>query len=231
VRLGFWQLSRLHEKQRLNAAYRAALATTPVPLPGALAPLAPFAGRRVRATGVYDETRQVLLSGRSLGHSPGVEVVTPLRTPDGGAVLVDRGWLPADDAMHARPQACREPGERTVPGLLEPMPDGVGGIAWTAIAADGVALWSARRLDVDSLRARLPYPIAPYVLRALPDRAAPAQPIRSLPEAPNEMMHLSYAVQWFLFAVILVVGSLITARRGTRSRTHAPDAMPEMPRH
>jgi len=68
------------------------------------------------------------------------------------------------------------------------------------------------------------------VLHALPDSTAPARPARSWPQAPNEWMHLSYAIQWFLFATILVVGSLVLAARGNRARAGAPDAIPEMPK-
>ena len=230
VRLGFWQLARLHEKQRLNASYRAALSSSPLSLGSAPEPTANLAGHRVLAGGVFDETRQVLLSNRSLHGSPGVEVITPLRLAGGAAVMVDRGWLPAPDARTARPQDCREPGERSVVGLIEALPRGVGGPAWTALPGDTITRWSASRLDLDSLAVRLPYAVAPYVLRALPDRAAPGRPVRSTPEAPNEMMHLSYAIQWFLFAIILLVGSVVFASRGRRPQTNAPDAMPEMPR-
>src|SRR5207244_3930590 len=94
VRLGFWQLSRLEHKRRLNAAMQQALAqpptavTDPRRLPDSLL------HRRVSVRGVFDERRQVLLVGRSHAGEPGVHVVTPLVSErDSIAVLVDRGWL------------------------------------------------------------------------------------------------------------------------------------------
>lgn len=229
VRLGFWQLARLHEKQALNARLKAALAQPTLALGDSIAPLAPLAGRRVEARGRFDESRQILLSGRAHDGAPGVEIVTPLVLASGEAVLVNRGWTSSADAMTARPQRWPEPGGRTVVGLLEPLARGAGGNSSLRLEADSVTLWSMRRLDADSLRALFPYPIAPYALRQLPGPGVPATPLRLEPRALGEAMHLSYAVQWFLFAGILLGGSAIFARRGRRAPGRdAPDAMPDV---
>ncbi len=214
VSLGLWQLRRLAEKRGLNASLHAALRAPAVPLGDTFLPLDAVRDRRVTARGRYDETRQVVLAGRVRGGSPGVHVVTPLVLADSAtAVLVDRGWLYAGDAATARPQEHPEPGERTVLGLAQALARGVGDRSPVSLEADTVTLWSARRLDLDSLAARFPYALAPYVLRQLPGAGVPAIPAREAPLPYDEMRHLSYAVQWFLFATILVVGSLILTRR------------------
>src|SRR6185436_4180904 len=82
VRLGFWQISRLHEKQRLNATLRSALAAPPRTVDRAT-PADSAIGRRVAVTGTFDEHRQLVLSGRAHGGAPGVSVVTPLVLPGG----------------------------------------------------------------------------------------------------------------------------------------------------
>ena len=219
VRLGFWQISRLHEKQALNAALRSALAAPPVPLGDPPAAVESVRGRAVEARGHYDETRQILLSGRAHDGAPGVDVVTPLLLPDGSrAVLVDRGWLYSADAATARPRDYPERGDRTVRGIAEPIRRGAGGPAIRALPSDSAHLWSARWLDLDSLERRFPYSLAPYVVRQLPGSGVPRQPVRREPRPFDEMMHVSYAVQWFLFAAILLGGSaaLAWSRRGGR---------------
>ncbi len=220
VRLGFWQLDRRLQKQQANARLHAALRQEPLTLGPAPEPTVNLVGRRVRAVGVFDETRHVLLAGRAHDAAPGVEVVTPLRLAGGGAVMVNRGWLPSEDAESARPQDFPEPGTRVVIGLVEPMPRGVGGALWRASGPDSAAvtLWLGRRLDLDTLRARLPYDVAPYVLRELPADSLPARPLRSLPEIPGESMHLGYALQWFAFAVGALAGAIALARRGLAPR-------------
>ncbi len=229
VRLGFWQISRWHEKQRLNAGQRAALAAAPLERGRHPAPLAAVRGRRLRLRGRFDETRQVLLAGRPHAGSPGVHVVTPLVLAGGSAVLVDRGWLYAADAATARPQDLSEPGEREVTGLAEPLARGGRGGRLVRLAASGPTLWSGRVLDPDSLAPRFPYPLAGYVVRQLPGAGVPAQPLRLPPQPYDETMHVSYAIQWFLFAAILVGGSLAVARsRARRGPRSASDVDPEL---
>jgi surfeit locus 1 family protein len=227
VRLGFWQLDRLQQKRTLNARMRAALARPPVPF-GSM-PVESLAGRRVVIRGDYDERHQLLLAARTDGGAPGVHVVTPLMpaTDDGDAttprrseaVLVDRGWLPSDDAATARPQEYPEPGALEVIGIADQAPRATRARYYT-LEADSVELYSALRVDLDSLAARLPYALSPLIVRQLPGPGVPPLPKRVPPKPLDETMHLSYAIQWFLFAVILVVGSIALARSRRRQAGH-----------
>lgn len=219
VRLGFWQLSRLHEKQVLNAALRAAEGGPALVVSGEPPPTGQALQRILEVTGRFDERHQFLLSGRAHDGAPGVEVVTPLRLAGSAtAVLVNRGWLPAGDAATARPQDYPDTVARAVRGLAEALRHGASGPPVRALEADSVRLWSVRWLDADSLAPRLPYALAGYVLRELPGPGVPDRPRRTLPRPYNEMTHLSYAVQWFLFAAIMLGGSAVLAwsrrRRG-----------------
>jgi surfeit locus 1 family protein len=231
VRLGFWQLSRLHEKEALNRSLREALLAAPLDLRAADAAAGSGALRNVRvaARGTFDETRQFLLMGRALNGDPGVGVVTPLRPDDGGpAVLVDRGWIPSIDGANAQPERFPAPGERTVVGLAEPIGRGARRSLYFRVEIDSLNVWATPRLDADSIAARLPYPVRPYVLRALPDRAdslevaamaarsAFAGPTRWPVRPYDETMHRSYAGQWFSFAAIAFIGSVVLVLRGRK---------------
>jgi len=220
ARLGLWQLSRWGEKRRWNADCRAAAIARPETLAPPLPALAALRGRRLRLAGRYDEAWHVVLDARWRDDSAGVEVVTPLRLADGSAVLVDRGWLASADAMSASDSALAEPGERAVTGIAEPMARGRGP-AWSRLPHLSATAWSARRLDPDSVRARLPCAVAPWVLHALPDSLAPQRFVRSLPLAENEIMHLSYAVQWALFSLAFVAGGWLVAARDRAARARA----------
>ncbi len=227
VRLGFWQLSRWHEKKALNQALRAAAAVPPARIGATVPPLDAVRGRYVEVAGRFDEARQVLLGGRPQGGSPGIEVVTPLVLEgDTAAVLVNRGWLYSADAATARPQDYPEPGPQRVVGYAEPLRAGARGPALVVLEADSVTLYSARWLDLDTLSSRLRYQLAPFAVRQSPGPAAPAKPARLDPRALNEAMHLSYAVQWFFFAAILLGGSAILARSRKPGRRAASEAGP-----
>ncbi len=214
VSLGLWQLRRLAEKRALNAALRAALTAPPRELAAPLPPLAAVRDRRVRVRGRYDESRQVLLGGHFHAGEAGVDVVTPLLLGDSaGAVLVDRGWLAAEDPTRARPQDHPEPGERTVIGLVQAPVHGPRGAAPVALATDRGRLWLTLHLDVDSLAARFPYPLAPYVVQALPGPGVPAMPAKELPPPYPEALHVSYAIQWFAFAALALIAPVVLLRR------------------
>ena len=127
--------------------------------------------------------------------TPGVRVVTPLLLGVGGpAVLVDRGFLPAPDAVTVDPRGSEEPGEVTVRGIALPVPAGPG----DPIEHGGRTTW--RRMDLSAFRARLPYDMLPIYIKQSPDSALPSFPRRLAPPPVDDGPHLSYAVQWFLFA-------------------------------
>ena len=223
VRLGLWQLSRLHEKQALHAAQLAALAAPPLEYTDALPAAAPAAGRRVHLRGRWDRAAHVLLSGRTYLSAAGVELVTPLRLSNGDRVLVHRGWLAAADARSAHPEHFPDSAAGVVGVALHFEPSAHPS-PWVALASDsaGVALWSARALEPDSARGRLGAPLADWYVRVLPDPALPRRlGAEAAPEAVEwevngESMHFSYAIQWFAFALILSGGGVALAVRHRR---------------
>lgn len=216
LRLGFWQLSRLHDKQRLNAVVRRALEAPAVLLGDSALVPAGLDGRRLEARGVYDTTLHVLLTGRPYEGAAGVHLITPLRLAGGASVLVDRGWIPSADAVTARPEDYPEPGPRTVTGLAVPLERVTAGGPWRRTGGTSTTCWSVHELNLDSVQVHLPYALAPVLLLALPEtpEAARSAPVRETPQAADESMHLSYAIQWFVFAAILLGGSLQLALRG-----------------
>lgn len=215
VRLGFWQLHRLAEKRAINASQRAALASEPLDGRGLASAEAPR-GRRVRLSGRFDPRYQILLRGRVRAGAPGVEVATPWRLAgDSAAVLVVRGWLASDDAVHVPRAGIPDDPASEVTGFARDFarPAAAAPPPLRDLESGEGRVWSAARLDPDTLAARLPYPIAHWWLAALPGPGAPPRPARDLPEPAPEAMHLGYAVQWFLLAALAPAGALILARR------------------
>jgi cytochrome oxidase assembly protein ShyY1 len=216
VNLGLWQLRRLDERRALNAEILHRRSASPLSIGDVAGSAAAEPYRRATARGRYDVEHEVLVYGRSLDGEAGHHVVTPLLLPDGGAVLVVRGWVPF--AMQAAPVRAAAPpaNEVRVGGFLAP-DEGDGSVAPDA---DGVV----RLLDVRGIASSLPYDVFPLPLQ-LADQT-PVQP-GSLPipvplPALSEGPHLSYAIQWFSFAVVALVGAVILLRRDRRAATGAP---------
>lgn len=212
VRLGFWQLSRLQQRRAANAHTVAAAALPPLQLNDGIG-ASDRNGRRAVGTGSFDRAHEVVLRGFVYQGAPGVRVVTPLRLAGSdSAVLVLRGFVTADDAVHPKVDSLDEPGELEMRGILEPVatePDSGG-----PLVRDGATTW--RRLDLVALRARIPYPILDVYLIADRDSTRNGFPIRLEPAPLDDGPHLSYALQWFGFAITAVVGATIVAVRGGR---------------
>jgi surfeit locus 1 family protein len=204
VRLGLWQLDRLDQKRTRNAAAHARLAQPPVDLATASPDTAAMIFRRAVVTGTYDDARSIIIAGRTHRGLPGVYVLTPMRTGT-SAVLINRGFMPSADANHIDLKQLREPSPTGAEGMVIYL----GHDEHTAApAADGFkTIWY--RPSIEQLRQQSPYPLARYVVQLLPARDAPQYPQRLPPPELDEGPHLGYAVQWFSFAAIGVIGWLV----------------------
>jgi len=209
IRLGFWQLDRLHGRRDINAMLAVRGTLPAVDLATADPASLPYA--HVTVTGTYDPTHEIVLSGRSFQDVPGNHVLTPLVLTDGSAVVVDRGWVPLDVASPPVTGAAAAPdGPVTVAGLALP-PDSIS----TTPASPAPSL--VTRIDLGI--ADLPYRLVPvYVLLQTQDPPqASESPIPAVGPTLDEGPHLSYAMQWFAFATIAVVGCIVLLRRDPRS--------------
>lgn len=218
VRLGFWQLDRLEQRRERNREVAVRMAAPPLHVSAPIAdPDAAY--RRARARGRFDHARTVILGGRSHRGAPGVHILTPLLVEErpGAAIIVNRGWVPSPDAASVDLTALPAPESATVDGVLLPLSNADAAAA-AYIEEDGRD--QSRlvfRPDAERLRGLLPYDFGVVYLQALPraDRSAEEYPL-PLPEPEaSEGNHLGYALQWFSFAAIAVIGWLVlVARRG-----------------
>lgn len=221
ARLGVWQVHRLRQRRAANAAARTAGSEPVVDLSRSdRPPDATLAHRRVRATGRYDRTHEIVLRGVTFEEAPGVQVVTPLVLESGRAILVKRGFVPAPDAVSADLGGLDEPGTVSVSGVALPIDSSRG--RGLPLTHDGRTTWA--RLDLPALRASMPYPLLPVYLLQAPDSALPRSPRRLPVPVLDDGPHLSYALQWFAFATMaLIVAGILAFRSPERSDAHPAD--------
>ncbi len=237
VRLGIWQLDR-HTQRLDEAGLRDSRSALP-PLdlssaadddPSVFSEVEELRWRGVRLAGRYDREHEIILRSRALAGRPGVELLTPLLldAPDdreragvagASAVLVLRGWLPAPDGLRPRLADAWPPGWPTDPTRGTVTVEGVvvpGSEAEAAplrVEIEGTEYTALAAVDLEAITDLLPYGAAPFYVRAtepgvLGPGMAPPPPLEA-----GSGPHLSYAVQWFSFAVIALVGTAVFLRK------------------
>lgn len=202
IRLGMWQFDRLDQRREDNARISVNLEREPV----SVADVVSIGGsvpqqqewRQVTATGTYDAGSQVVVRYQPREAGRGVDVVTPLVTSDGAAVLVDRGWMPADSPA---PGDLPEPatGTVTVTGWLRS--DSTAGDAATRPEEGQV-----RAISSANIAAGLSYPLYPgYVAMT---GQSPSETELAPAERPDlgQGPHFFYGLQWFFFAGLAIFG-------------------------
>jgi surfeit locus 1 family protein len=224
VRLGVWQLHRLAERRARNALVMSRLQAPD-------ADIATLTGggdsasmrfRRVHVAGTPDYDHELIYASRSYKGSPGVNILTPVRVAGGDtAVIVDRGWVYAPDGETVDLAKWRER-DSVFTGYVEEFPSVPG-----AMSAEHPKVIT--RLGYAAVKGSLPFPVAPVYVVMLGDSVvAPDRLARLTPPPLDEGPHLNYAIQWFAFAVIALVGAGVVVRQRREAKTEPiplpPDA-------
>lgn len=214
VRLGVWQVARHRQRADYNARVSARLAADPLPFAALPGDTALVRGQRVALAGTFRYDLEQVLAGRANEGAPSVHLLTPVERPGQDTlVVVLRGWVPSPDAAEVDRRAWRERDTVSLSGYAIPLPpDGPAAPADTARPM--------RALNTAALRSRLGRPVAAAVVVMTSDEPKPGEPRpRRLPgpvlSAGN---HRSYAIQWFSFAAIAVVGGVLLFRRSAAPR-------------
>ncbi|MCH6229473.1 SURF1 family protein [Microbacterium sp. CFH 31415] len=217
--LSNWQFTRNEERSAQLALVEANYDATPVPLGelipagGALDPGDQW--HPVRLVGEYVADDALLVRNRPHGGTSAFEVLVPFRLLDGRVLLIDRGWVPPGDDQ-PEPDAVPAPpeGEVTVIARLKPgeplpssgrsAPDGQVPTIHLPLVADAVSADVGRALELSA-----------YGVMASEDPAAADRPQALASPSEDPGPHLSYAIQWILFAVMgfVFIGYVIRTER------------------
>lgn len=220
--LSNWQFSRNEERaaqlelvERNYDAEPVALEDT-IPAGGELE--AQDEWQPVRMTGQYVADDQLLARNRPHGGTAAFEVLVPFRLDDGRVLLIDRGWVPPGqdqpepDAVPAAPRgdvtvvARLRPGE-PLPASGRSAPEGQVPTINLPLIADTVAPGVGEALELSAYGVLVSEDPAPATI---------PHALESPSEDPGP--HLSYAIQWILFAVMgfVFIGYVIRTERRHR---------------
>ncbi len=217
VGLSKWQVDRTNEAKSANQLVDRNFNSTPRPLDEVLPGLHSFSAKQewmqVSMSGTYLTDDQLLVRNRPMNGQPGFEVLTPLLLEDGRVFVVDRGYLPTGNDQDA-PDRIPAPRSGNVDVVVrlqagEPVLQGRTG-------AKG-QLATIHLPDVAKLVGKPTYTAA-YGLMVSESPASATRPA-AMPEPElDEGLHISYAIQWVLFAVMAFLGLGYAVRQEYRLR-------------
>ncbi|UOR03067.1 SURF1 family protein [Leucobacter allii] len=233
VLLGNWQFERRAEARaeiaRIDANYDAA----PVALADELPDSAAFdedrqKWRTVRVEGEYVGA-PFLARNRPGDSSVGSDLIQAMRTSDGRIFFVDRGWVPiqvgaaADEGIAAEelPEPATGPVEAEV--RLRASEPAISGRSSSGRSVASIDLPELARLvageewaaEARSATGSLDIVTGAYGMLVSEEPAGEHGVLPPKPER-DEGPHLSYALQWYVFIVIAVIGVGYAARREYR---------------
>jgi cytochrome oxidase assembly protein ShyY1 len=217
--LAFWQLSRLDQKKSFNATLTAHSNAPVLKVEDIVSTdIESIEWRRVQLSGSYLTDKIVTVINRSQNGTAGYDVLVPFRTTNNETFLINRGFMQLSMPL---------PTLRTTPlTVLGYIRDTQSRGTLGAIDSTDAAVREFQRFDIPLISERLGVDTPPLFVQLRNELPAPTEqwpaPV-SLPEL-NEGTHLSYAVQWFFFALTALVAWVVVVRRKMRevTETSAP---------
>lgn len=201
-----WQYQRGIDRHARNTIIEERIAREAIELSSIDSNLANNEWQSINTTGIFDESRQILLRNRYSEGKYGYEVLTLFTTSSGQSFWVDRGWVQAGATATTPPEVSGVPqGEVSITGrfrLDSSLPRG----SFFALPGSGEDLVSElnaqSQLDTESFYLDLLSGSEPSLT---PD--SPAQ-LPSLSDGP----HMAYALQWLIFGGLVIYGRFLIRR-------------------
>lgn len=222
VLLSRWQFSRLDEARAEVDRIESNYDRTPEAIDDVLPTLTGWTQgdewTPLRLTGTYLTEEQILVRNRPYNGNPGFEVLEPLLLDNGKVFIVDRGWVPSGDTQD-RPDVipAAPTGEVTVVARVKQSEPSLIGRS----APEG-EIPSIYLPDVAQELGRPTYTGA-YGLLASESPAPATTPLPALKPEEDEGPHLSYAIQWLVFALFGFGGLGYAIRQEYKARHRTDD--------
>jgi cytochrome oxidase assembly protein ShyY1 len=202
--LGRWQWHRLEGKKAANAIIRTNQKSAPKPVDQVLRhdvdPPDTDQYAVVSATGTYEASKTVIVRYQTHNGSPGVDVVVPLVTSSGTALLVDRGWFQTSNQGVSDPSQVPAPpsGRVTVTGWVRQNASG---------GAASVIDASTRAISSSQIEPAIGIPTYGGFVQLLSESPRPATALAraDAPDLSNGP-HFFYALQWWFFGILALFG-------------------------
>lgn len=218
VFLGMWQLSRHEERSAGNALVNDNYDEAVRPLDELVDDAVPadLVWRSVELEGTYTG-EQVVLRNRPVAGSAAARVLAVMTVDDGDrSVVVDRGWVPLDEGEPTLPDYPA--GEVTLVGRVRAAE------AQDARTAPAGQVYRVHPATVAQAAGADDAGLLDGYVMATSEDGAPAEGLVAFPRPETSPgSHLSYAFQWWVFALGALVGYVVLARREAAETAGVPE--------
>jgi surfeit locus 1 family protein len=203
ITLGVWQLHRYEYKKILLTTWQKRLNDVPKPFEEIIKKNN-LAFQAVKVKGNYMNINTVLIENHFYHGQPGYEILTPLKiSNDEKWIWIDRGWI-------VKPQTGTIPfippvdGEQEITGHIKIQDEYQFILGKNIYNPDNLPL-IVQRIDINEFSQVMHQSFYPFVLRL--NANEPNGYIRDWTIVTvTPARHVMYAIQWFAFALILLIG-------------------------
>jgi len=200
VYLGTWQMGRAREKENILVRLAQKAKLPPVDLENIADPdLIRDRYTNVKITGVFLNNYSFLLDNQMFDHKVGYRILTPMQTAKW--IIVDRGWVPRNTDRSGLPKIESIYGLQEVVAIINTIPAGI------TLKNDTVnpnEAWPKliQRIDYELMSQNLKHPIFDFVVQLKST---------DIDFGVSSSKHIGYAMQWFIFALIVIIYYLIAS--------------------
>lgn len=208
VRLGFWQLDRAEQKKQVISAVQARGKLPPLSAADLNQTFDQLNHRQVKLQGTLDWDHLIYLDNQVEGGRIGYQVLVPFQLTHQKLVLINLGWIAAEQDRSRLP-VVRSFQATPVLGRISHWPT-----APPFVKPDRMKEWPARLISISrqELERVLKKPVYSFVI--LLDPSMDRGLVRNwhfINMSPTK--HQGYALQWFSFAGVLLIGGLAAIMR------------------
>lgn len=214
ISLGCWQLDRWQQKKTLQQAIEANFTNqTTAKVIFSISELTSLARfTQVETKGEWLFQHSLFLDNQMYRHQAGFRVLTPFVLQDSrAAILIDRGWIPRNTDLKKIDLPFPET-QQVIRGIINQPSTGI------QLAANHTQPRNQQITVIDFNYFKIPasYQLHPIVLQLNAHQpnafSQQSEPLMGL----KPLTHLGYAIQWFGFAILLLVYFFIASckRRG-----------------
>ncbi len=206
IYLGCWQLNRAQYKQYLMLSLEQKITNIPVMLHKISEPtLIKDRFTPVYIQGTYLNKYTFLIDNQMHDHQAGYRIITAFQSPYlDKLVLIDRGWIARTSDRNVIPPIKDIYGIQKIEGVINHV---TSGITLTKEEQSELTSWPyvIQTLDYQAIQKHLPKSTFEFVVRLRYPEDIAAYKLPPIDFGLPSNKHLSYALQWFSFALLLII--------------------------